>query len=128
MKNFLLIDDDEIFNFITIKSLEHLGIAQEVHRALNGRDALNLINDYFIGAASIPDVILVDLNMPVMDGFGFIEAFKRLNQPRLDQVKIIVVSSSQDPLDIMRIAALGIKHYVCKPVSEEKLLSVIEAN
>jgi CheY-like chemotaxis protein len=128
MKNFLLIDDDEIFNFITIKSLEHLGIAQEVHRALNGRDALNLINNYFIGAESIPDVILVDLNMPVMDGFGFIEAFKRLNQPRLDQVKIIVISSSQDPIDIMRIASLGIKHYVCKPVSEEKLLSVIEAN
>lgn len=124
-KKFLLVDDDEIFNFISTKTLEKLGIAQDIHSALNGQDALALINDYFSHSRSMPDVILLDLNMPVLDGFGFIEAIKKLNLPGLDRVKIIVITSSHSPRDIERVKQLGIKHYLTKPISQDALLAAI---
>jgi CheY-like chemotaxis protein len=128
VKKILLVDDDEIFNFISTKTLENLGLAQDIHSALNGQDALTLINDYFSHSRSIPDVILLDLNMPVMDGFGFLEAIKKLNLPGLDRVKIIVITSSQNPRDIERVKQLGIKHYLTKPISPDALLAAIMDN
>lgn len=87
MKNILLVDDDNIFNFLNTKLLRQSGIADEIHTALNGKEALDLLNNYYTGAFALPDVILLDLNMPVMDGFAFLEAFKKLSLPRQEKVK-----------------------------------------
>ena len=127
-KKILLVDDDEIFNFISTKTLQKLGLAQDIHCALNGQDALTLINDYFAHSRSMPDIILLDLNMPVLDGFGFIEAIKKMNLAGLDKVKIIVITSSQSPRDIERVKQMGIKHYLTKPISQEDLLAAIMDN
>jgi CheY-like chemotaxis protein len=127
MKNVLLVDDDQIFNFLSTKTLERMGVAEEIHVALNGEEALALLNNYYQGSLSLPDVILLDLNMPIMDGFGFLEAFKRLSLPRMDRIKIVIVSSSQDPRDIEKARELGVVHYLSKPLTEEKLRSVLEA-
>ena len=121
MKNVLVVDDDEIFNFLSKKTLEKMAIAKDVHTALNGRDALDLLNNYYQGSLSAPDVILLDLNMPILDGFGFMEAFKKLKLPNKEKIKIIVVSSSQDPNDIRRSKELGASQYISKPQTEESL-------
>lgn len=126
MKNVLLVDDDQIFNFLSTKTLERMGLANEIHVALNGKEALQLLNNYYQGSMSVPDVILLDLNMPIMDGFGFLEAFKRLSLPKMDRIKIVIVSSSQDPRDIQRARELGVEHYLSKPLTEEKLRAVLE--
>jgi len=127
MKNVLLVDDDEIFNFLSTKILERMGVANDIHVALNGEEALTLLNNYYQGSVSVPDVILLDLNMPIMDGFGFLQAFKRLSLPRMDRIKIVIVSSSQDPQDVQKARELGVAYYLSKPLTEEKLLSVLEA-
>jgi CheY-like chemotaxis protein len=126
MKNVLLVDDDKIFNFLSEKTLLHMGIANEIHSALNGKEAIDLLNDYFQGSRSMPDIIFLDLNMPIMDGFGFIEAFRRLNLPHKEKVKIIIVTSSQDPRDLARARDLGIEHYLTKPVTEDKLRTALD--
>lgn len=126
MKNILLVDDDNIFNFLNTKLLESSGIASEIHTAGNGQEALDLLNNYFSGTTSLPDVILLDLNMPVMDGFGFLEAFKKLNLPRKEKVSIIIVTSSEDPKDMARAKRMGITNYLTKPVSREALLRALE--
>ena len=77
--NVLLVDDDRIFNLLSKKTLGNMDFIEEIHTALNGQEAIDLINDYFQGAKTLPDIILLDLNMPIMDGFGFIEAFKKLD-------------------------------------------------
>ena len=125
MKNVLLVDDDNIFNFLSTKTLQQMGIANEIHTALNGREALDLLNNYFTGAYATPDVILLDLNMPVLDGFGFLEAFQRLNMPNKDKITVIIVTSSNDPKDVERARQMGITHYLTKPLSEEKLKAVL---
>jgi CheY-like chemotaxis protein len=74
--NVLLVDDDKIFNLLSRKTLGNMDFIEEIHTALNGKEAIDLINDYFQGSKTLPDIILLDLNMPIMDGFGFIEALK----------------------------------------------------
>jgi CheY-like chemotaxis protein len=128
MKNVLLVDDDQIFNFLSTKILERMGVADDIHVALNGEEALALLNGYYQGTMSVPDVILLDLNMPIMDGFGFLEAFKRLSLPKMDRIKIVIVSSSQDPRDIEKARALGVDYYLSKPLTEEKLRDVLEGH
>ena len=124
-KNVLLVDDDQIFNLLNKKTLQHMGIANEIHIAKNGKEALDLINDYYRGARIMPEIILLDLNMPVMDGFSFIEAFHKLNVPNKDNTLIIIVSSSQNEADIKRAEELGVHNYLSKPLSEEDLKAVL---
>lgn len=125
-KSILLVDDDKICNFINEVTLSKMGIAKEVHTALNGQDALDLINGYFQGDKALPDVIFLDLNMPIMDGFQFIEAFKRLDFPKKDKILIIVLTSSVNPVDIKRAKELGIEHYLTKPVKEEDIMTILQ--
>jgi CheY-like chemotaxis protein len=124
-KNVLLVDDDAVMNFVNTKTLERMGIANGIHTALNGKEAIELFNDYYSGAAALPDLVLLDLNMPIMDGFQFIELFQKLKIPHSENVKIVIVSSSRDSKDILRAKALGIEHFLLKPVNEGHLRSVL---
>lgn len=125
-KNILLVDDDQVFNFLNQRAIQNLGIANEIHTALNGQEALDLLNGYLSGTTAIPDVIFLDLNMPIMDGFAFLEAFKRMNVPYKDKVSIIIVTSSENPEDIKRAKAFGVHHYLTKPVREEDIRRALE--
>ena len=125
MKNILLVDDDNIFNFLNTKLLQRSGLANEIHTAANGQQALDLLNKYYMGSSSLPDVILLDLNMPVMDGFTFLEAFQRLNLPRKDAVNVIIVTSSDDVRDRERAKRMGITQYLTKPLSEATLVRAL---
>ncbi|HET9054972.1 MAG TPA: response regulator [Cyclobacteriaceae bacterium] len=125
MKKVLLVDDDPIFNFLHTRMLSLGGLAREVHTALNGRQALDLLNGYFSGTASLPDAVLLDLTMPELDGFGFLEALRKLNVPGIEDVKIVVITSSINPQDIERVRELGVMHYLIKPVTLEKLRDVL---
>jgi CheY-like chemotaxis protein len=118
MKNVLLVDDDSVFNFLSKEILHRMGLADDIHTALNGKQAIDLFKEYFGHSKPLPDIILLDLNMPIMDGFGFLEAFKKLDLPDKDQVKIIVVTSSNDGADIKRAKDLGVSQYLTKPLEE----------
>ena len=120
-RDVLLVDDDEIYNFINKKTLEGIDAIKDIHTALNGQQALDLINEYYMGTRSLPEVIFLDLNMPLMDGFQFLEVFKKLNIPGIKKVKIAIVTSSNNPSDIQRAKSLGIEHYLIKPVSQEDM-------
>ena len=63
--------------------------------------------------------------MPILDGFGFIEAFKKLIIPQKDKVEIAILSSSFNPSDINRAKELGIAHYINKPISGTTIQSLI---
>lgn len=126
MKNILLVDDDDVFNFISKKLLQRTGIASEINTALNGEEALGLLNKYYMGKSALPDVILLDLNMPVMDGFSFLEAYKKISLPWNKNVCIIIVTSSINPADVLKAEKLGVTRYLSKPLSEETLLDAIQ--
>jgi CheY-like chemotaxis protein len=114
-KRILIVDDDQQLNKINEKILTAAGIVSELHIVLNGKEAM----DYLIARVAknypLPDLIILDLDMPVMDGFGFIDEFQRSDLPGKDAIEIVVFTSSSSPRDKQKALAKGIKYYLSKP-------------
>src|ERR1700712_1618420 len=83
----LLVDDDRITNFINQRLIEKLNITQNVTALLNGKEAIDYIKTTNLEKKQLPDLILLDINMPVMDGFEFVNSFRAL----LYEKKVIIV-------------------------------------
>jgi two-component system, chemotaxis family, chemotaxis protein CheY len=121
-----LIDDDEIFQFITSRLIERANLAQELKQFYNGDSALHYLNSHADLVDELPDIILLDINMPVIDGWMFLDEFKIIAD-KLDKViTIYMVSSSIAPEDINRAKSNPlVKDYLVKPVSMETLQAVL---
>jgi CheY-like chemotaxis protein len=125
----LLIEDDQVTNYINNRILKGLKISDSINLACNGKEALNFIKNFaLINENCGPELILVDLNMPVTDGFEFIRAFKELNLSNSSQIKIIVLTTSSHEEDIGKIIKDKNIGYINKPLTEEKLMSAIWKN
>lgn len=121
----LLVDDDESSNFMHKLLINHLNVAREVFSVVNGREALEFIEKRYYSFQSLPSLILLDLNMPEVNGFDFL---KRMLDSRLLYVKnipVAILTSSDLDQDINKVKELGDFTYVLKPLREEKLLEII---
>lgn len=125
MKNVLLVDDDFVFTFLNKKIISSLKFVNEINTAQNGVQAMELLNASIDTDKPLPDIILLDLNMPIMDGFGFLDAFRNLRHPHKDRIKIIILTSSIHPADLQRARDYGVTSYLTKPLKEEGLLAEI---
>lgn len=125
--NFLLVDDDDICLFIHRRVLELSGYCLSAHSAGNGRTALEILNHAAMGDAALPDIILLDLEMPLMNGLAFLEAFKRLNFPGKDRIAIVLLTSSVSEKDKAYAMSLGAHHYLSKPFTLEGLHGVVRS-
>ena len=122
----LLVDDDEINNFITEKLIKKTGICKKVKTSMNGEEALlYLAKSCCSFEEGYPELILLDANMPEMNGIEFMESFNQINLNTNTKVKIVVLTSSDNPKDKEKMQELGAEAYLNKPLTEEKLLSVI---
>jgi CheY-like chemotaxis protein len=124
-KNILIVDDDQVSRFLHRRIFESWEFVNLVHAVSSGKDALEFFNPAFRDITAVPDIILLDLNMPIMNGFEFIKAFQAMDFPGKEKVLIIIATSSDNPDDMKRAYDLGIQHYVTKPVTKEKLMSAI---
>lgn len=125
-KTVLLIDDNEIDNLINLKMIEATAFAENVilfTGALGALDFLkNLMKPNGISKENIPDVIFLDINMPLLDGFQFLEEFERFNDEIKKKIKIVMVSSSTSPIDMKRsVQNPYVSQYVNKPLSAKLL-------
>ena len=120
-----LIDDDEIYIFTTKKLINKIDFCEEVAVFQNGKEAIEAIKFTLRNKNELPDVILLDLNMPIMDGWQFLDEFIRMKSEK--QIKIYIVSSSVDPSDIERANTYNmVSNYIIKPISREKLHEITE--
>jgi CheY-like chemotaxis protein len=124
-KNILLVDDDRIFNFLSEKTISSLGLVNEIHFAANGKQALALLDLYKNGEIEMPDIIFLDLNMPVMNGYEFLEEFKKMELPNKNSILIVVLTSSEDPRDLTKAKEMGIKYYFNKPLTQDEIKKLI---
>ncbi len=120
----LLIDDDEATNFINELLIRKAGVTNSLCIARNGRDALELLHKCKEAAGKeiyLPKLILLDINMPVLDGFGFLKSFENLDIPGKESVVIVVLTTSLNPKDIERVKVAGVNDFVNKPLTRESL-------
>ena len=123
--NLLIIDDDAICSFVNTRVAQTSGVFGNIHAVHNGQDALEFLQLAESGEVPSPHVILLDLNMPLINGFDFIKAFNDLSLPAKERIAIVVLTSSDDSKDMERAYALGISHYMQKPLTVNELQAMI---
>ena len=123
----LLVDDDPTSNYLNQLLLEELAVADQLLVATNGAEALHILTHVLPPAAAAPGPVLVllDVNMPVMNGLEFLEAYQQLPPDRRQAVVIVMLTTSLHPRDLARIQALPIAGLVSKPLSEEKINAIL---
>ena len=126
-KRVLLVDDELICNYISIKWVNRLDIAENVHVLTNGKLALDFIKencqkDY---SEDDQDLVLLDIKMPVMDGFQFLHELEKSTFLYKDRLKIVLLTSSTNVSDIKEACKYKIDGYIEKPLNREKIESLI---
>ena len=120
-----IIDDDPIFIFGTKKIMEVAKFCNSFLIYNNGQIAITALQKIMEAGVGIPDVILLDLNMPVMDGWEFLEEFIKI--PNQKQIQLFIVTSSIYPEDIERAKQYQqVSNYIVKPISRESLGIIME--
>ena len=124
-KLIMLVDEDEIDNIINQKIIESNNFSETVMVFQTGNDALDYLRKHTTNEELLPDLIFLDINMPIMDGFQFLEEFEKLEDPVLEKCKIIMLSSSISPRDIDRAASNKfVKKYLNKPLNSRYLQAI----
>lgn len=122
-----IIDDDEIFIYGFKKFLEIRGIFAELQEFSNGLQAMNYLQNPN-NADRLPDLIFVDINMPVMDGWDFMKIFEEIQSQLGKKIAVYAISSSVDHNDIDRAKDNPIiADYILKPISESYVEDIINS-
>ncbi|MFN5325118.1 MAG: response regulator [Bacteroidota bacterium] len=121
----LLVDDNEIDNFINERIIVSSGFSSNVVVKFSADAALEYLKTVANDINQIPDIIFLDLNMPVKDGFGFLADFASIDDAIKAKSRVIVLSSSISPDDINRASMNPhVFKYLNKPLSEKYLEAI----
>lgn len=125
-----LIDDDKIFNIIHAKTLEREGFANKIESFTNGAEAIDKLHKVIKEKNSdFPDMIFLDINMPVMDGWEFLDEYSTLPQEATGKCKVLMLSSSIDSNDIERSKTYKtVQEFISKPLTMDKLNEIFKKN
>jgi two-component system, chemotaxis family, chemotaxis protein CheY len=122
-----LVDDDKIFQLTASKTIRALNLSEEILQFENGEDALKYLVENAARPEVLPDYIFLDINMPFVDGWMFLQDYAGLKQSLLKEISIFMVSSSIDPRDIHRARSIpDVTEYVVKPLSREKFIELLD--
>lgn len=124
-RRILIADNDEQLNRINAKVLTAAGIVDDLRIVNNGRDAINYLQHCLVENKPMPDIIIFDLALPTLDGFGLIDAYERLDFPGKEDIQLVVFTASSNPGDRQKAASRGIRHYVNKPYLLRNLKDII---
>ena len=126
LKRILLVEDNERDVELTLAALEEHNLANEVVVARDGAEALDYLyqrGKYSNRVGGLPAVVLLDLNMPKVDGMEVLQRMKI--DPVLKQIPVVMVTSSRVEQDLVRSYELGVNAYVVKPVDFQKFIESI---
>ena len=119
----LLVDDDETANFLNARILTKMDVADEVLVVRNGAEALAALAR---PGRPAPTLGLRDLNMPVMGGMEFLEAYQGLPLAQQQSVRIVVLTTSMNSHELGRVEELPIAGLVSKPLTTEKVNTLLQ--
>ena len=121
----LLIDDDPIANYLNERLIRSLQITDEILVALNGDQALSIIKEKSNQGVDPPDLIILDINMPVMNGLEFLQVFYKEPNWEHEKIKLAILTTSTHQRDYTDVRAYGVKNILHKPLTPEKIMAVL---
>ncbi len=124
----MLIDDNEIDNLINQKMIEAAAIADNIYTYTGAKSAIEFLKNMEkldVAEQVLPDVIFLDIDMPLMDGFQFLDEFEKLTNVAKKKSKIVILTSSINPQDFNRSKKYeNVKLYLNKPLSHESIVKL----
>ena len=129
----LLVEDDEATNYFHKMVIDNSGIAETVHISYNGRDALDFLMAKAVGSSDgkneypQPDLILLDINMPRVNGWEFLEEYRKLKGNIKGQIVIVMLTTSFNPDDeVTATKTPEVSGFNYKPLNEKMLEDLIK--
>lgn len=128
----LLVDDDETTNIVNYRTLQRANVAREIKIFTDSEQALAYLHRAAChperaGTEVCPDLIFLDIKMPLMDGFEFLEAYRQLIPNQTGTVKIMMLTSSASFYDLKRLEAYGeVKRHFSKPLTDQDVREIIK--
>jgi CheY-like chemotaxis protein len=120
-----VVDDDKIFTYLLKRIIEKARVAREIIFFENGREALDYLASNKENALKLPQLILLDINMPILDGWQFLQEYGELKPNVPKPISICVMSSSTDTEDYDRAMDSGhVMDYLQKPVQTPSLVEL----
>lgn len=120
-----IIDDDPIFVYSLKKLISLRNYCDEIFSFPNGADALEALKNANNTGILMPDIILLDINMPIMDGWEFLVEYAKLKPEINKPITLFILTSSINDQDIKRAKAIeAVNRYITKPVTQAKLVEI----
>ena len=124
IKRLAIADDDPIFQFTTKVKLEKLKLVEEIRMYNDGEEIHQFLQQ--CAEEELPEVLLLDINMPIVDGWDFLELFDQLPDSKKSKVRIYMLSSSINPVDVEKAEANPlISRYITKPIADSILQELL---
>lgn len=124
MKRIAIVDDDTIFQFTTKVKIEKLQLANEIEIYNDGEEIFHFLKQ--ASEEELPEILLLDINMPIVDGWDFLELYESLDDTVKSKISIFMLSSSINPVDLEKADAHPhIVKYITKPIHDDVLKEIL---
>nr|WKN34063.1 response regulator [Tunicatimonas sp. TK19036] len=120
-----IIDDDPVYVYGAKRLMEIVDFCENLLVFHNGEDAIKYLKPVVEQGEKAPEIILLDINMPIMDGWQFLDEFAKIQPHCRRKIAIYMVSSSIDPADFNKAKSYSeVSDYIIKPIEEDDLRSL----
>lgn len=129
VQSILLIDDDDINNFLSEELIALYWPSANVSAIMYVEEAIKALTQKITSKETLPDVILVDLNMPILNGWDFVEAFEKFDPEATKNTRIFIYSSSVYYKDIEKSKQYAcVKKFYSKPITQQQVMEMMQTS